>query len=513
MIRKILLFTVIISLFSSSLAGQGNKPVRLEIPVKDDTEVYRVVPAGEFGVMIIYLSSETDENQQMLWVTAMLDRNLKEIWRQSIPLPKGFILEESLYSNTHVISFFHNPKSSDEHNFRIIDSDVSAGTYAQTSYSVPEKSGAAYFSVGDQVAVAGINIRKDESILLAYRFDRKIILEINPGTAGQAVIESISIDKSSGTISAILRTLGSAKKRAYFLVKANSEGIVLSNLQLSKFDDNRMINTAFAHKIDGLNDIIIGSYGRSSRTRTIEGRESIGVASTGFFSILIRNNAEVTTNFYEFTDFRDFYRYLRRPSDLNVRRGSIRDRNRDYSIDHDLLAHEVFVWNDQLIFMAEAYYPEYRTITTMVYDYYGRPYPTTYSVFEGFRYLTTFVAGFDREGTLLWNNDLELRDMLTQTLKRRVVSWEDPEGLVLAYANNGKIFSKLIHKDQTIESISSADIATLNARDRIFEDSHSIIERWYDSYFLIHGYQNIKNSYVNSRNNKTVFYINKIAYF
>lgn len=494
--------------------SQSDKPLRIEIPVKDDTGIYKVVPCDENGLMIIYLSPDNDDEGNMLWVAALLDKELKESWRMSVPLPRGFILQESLYSNNHLILFYHSPKGSSENNFRVVDILVPEGKYSIIAYSVPERSGISYFSIGNAFALAGLNTRNDESIILTYTFDKKQISVINPGVPGKVVIVSMNIDKSSGIISSVIRTSGSSRKQNYFLVKSDVNGNIITNLQLSRFDDNNMINTAFSYRVDAHTDLVIGSYGKTNRTRNIEGVETIGVASTGFFSIVLKNNQESNANFYEFTDFENFYRYLRRPSDLNSRRSSQRlERGRDFSSDHDLLAHEVFEWNGQFVFLAEAYYPEYRTVTTMVYDYYGRPYPSTYSIFEGFRYVTTFVAGFDNAGNLLWNNDLELRNILSQNLKRRVIAWPDPEGLVLAYANEGKIVSKIINGGSTIDGVAKSDIEPLSPRDRVFNDENSIIEPWYNNYFVVYGYQNIRNSYVSSRSNKNVFYINKMAYY
>ena len=410
--------------------------------------------------------------------------------------------------------FYYSQKGEPENNFRVVDIEVADGVYSMLAYTVPERSGISYYSIGNAFALAGINTRNDESIILAYQFNNKQFSVINPGVPGKVAIVSMNIDKSSGIISSVIRTSGSARKRNYFLVKSDVNGNVLTNLQLSKFDDNRMINTAFSYRVDPQTDLVIGSYGKSSRSRNIEGVETIGVASTGFFSIQIKNNQEANANFYEFADFENFFRYLRRPTDLSSRRSAARlEKAKDYSSDHDLLAHEVFKWKDQFVFMAEAYYPEYRTVTTMVYDYYGRPYPSTYSIFEGFRYVTTFVAGFDRSGNLLWNNDLELRNMLSQNLKRRVIAWEDPDGLVLAYVSEGKIVSKLINGATTIDGVSQSEVEPLSPRDRVFNDANSIIEPWYNQYFVVYGYQNIRNSYVSSRGNKNVFYINKIAYY
>ena len=368
----------------------------------------------------------------------------------------------------------------------------------------------AYFAAGNNLALAGINVKNDESLLLGYHFGSSEIVIINPGVTGKVSIESITID-DSGSILTVLRTLGLAKNRAYYLVKSNLAGTIINTIQLSKFDNNNMINTAFAKKVDAVTELIIGSYGRSSQVRKYQGTETIGVASTGFFSILIKDNQEEATNFYEFNQFNEFYKHLRRADFGSLRTN--RDRTSSSNHDFDLLAHEVTEHNGEFRFIAEAYYPEYRTVTTMVYDYYGRPYPSTYSVFEGFRYLTTFIAGFDKSGKLLWNNDMEIRGILSQTLSKRVMAWSDGDELVLTYVTEGKIASKVIDKSTTIDPLTTTDIATLSPRDRIARDSNSHIEAWYGDYFMIYGYHNIKNNYIDSRKNTYVFYINKLAFY
>jgi len=497
-----------------TLVAQVNRPVRLEIPVKDDTEIYKVVTCDENGAMIIYLSSDTDESGRMIWVTAFLDQSLKEVWRRPVPLPRGFVLAEALFAEDHLIGFWYSQKGGSSDNLRIIDVHVKDTTVKEFSYTVPEKSELSHFGICNYFAIAGLNTRNDHSLLIRYDFKAGVVTSTSQDIEGSVVIESMNIDKESGMVSTILRTTGSARKRAYYLVKTDNQGQKISELKLGKFDDNSLINTAFAYKINSTTDLVIGSYGRSSRTRVVNGFESVGVASTGFFSILIQNNTELTTTFYEFTDFQNFYRYLRRPSDLNIRRGSSRAERggRDIAVDHDLLAHDVFKWKDNYVFIAEAYYPEYRTVTTMVYDYYGRPYPSSYSVFEGYRYLTTFIAGFDSTGAIKWNNDLELRNMIAQNLRQKVLAWEDSDGLVLSYTYDAKIASKILTDGVSAGSISYADIAPLSPRDKIYTDSNSNMVYWYSNYFLVYGYQNIRNSYQNDRNNKNVFYLNKIAF-
>ncbi len=506
---------LILFFFCNSVIAQSDRPVRMEIPVKDDTEIYKVVPCADHGVMIIYLSADADDQGQMLWITAFLDKGLMELWRKSVALPRGFTLAEALYDNGHMVGFWFSPKGSETDNFRVVDISVADSTVRLTSATIPEKSEVSHFGICNSYALAGLNTRDEKAVFVHYDLGTGVLTKTGQLAEGNMVIESMNINRESGIASMVLRTIGSAKKRAYFLVRSDRHGNKVSELMLSKFDDKNMVNTAFAYKVDEATDLVIGSYGKTNKTRIIDGRESIGVASTGFFSILVKNNIEIHTTFYEFSELPNFYRYLRKPSDLSVRKGTNRAERggKDYSIDHDLLTHEVFKWNNSFVFVAEAYYPEYRTVTTMVYDYYGRPYPSTYSVFEGFRYLTTFVAGFDSTGVMKWNNDLELRNMISQELRQKVLAWEDTEGLVLSYTDEARIASKIL-TDGGVGStnISFTDIAPLSSRDKINNDSNSNMTAWYNNYFLVYGYQNIRNNYQSDRSNKNVFYLNKIAF-
>jgi len=499
----------------NSVTAQTNRPVRMEIPVKDDTEIYKVVPCAENGVMIIYLSADNDDQGRMLWITAFLDRGLMELWRKTVAIPRGFALAEALYNNGHMVGFWFSPKGNEESNFMVVDVRVADSAIRLTSTSIPEKSEFSHFDICSSYALAGLNTRDEKAVFLHYDLGSGVLTKIDQQVEGSMVIESMNINKESGIASMVLRTIGSARKREYFLVKSDRLGNKISELKLSKFGDNSLVNTAFAYKVDEATDLVIGSYGKTSKTRIIDGRESIGVASTGFFSILVKDNVEISTTFYEFSDLQNFYRYLRKPSDLSVKRGTNRAERggKDFSIDHDLLAHDVFKWKNNYVFLAEAYYPEYRTVTTMVYDYYGRPYPSTYSVFEGFRYLTTFVAGFDSTGKMKWNNDLELRNMISQELRQKVIAWEDTDGLVLSYTDDARIASKILAESGTESTnISFTDIAPLSSRDKVYKDSNSNMTSWYGNFFLVYGYQNIRNNYQADRSNKNVFYLNKIAF-
>lgn len=510
---RILLLIILCAAIPFISAAQKKKPVRVEIPVKDDAELYKVVPCDENGCAILFLSSEDSKDGQMVWVTSMLDNKLKEKRRYSFELPRGFILEEALYRNNRLLAFFYTKRASADTNFYLVDFNLHDSTLVQSNYPVPGRAGLSHFAISDDYAIAGINTRDDRSMILRYNLGNKSIKLVSPGLSGKTVIESAGVNQLTGGFSLILRTTQTARKRDYFVVKFNQSGEPYYTHMLSKFQD-LLINDAFMYEISQHSDIIIGSYGTSSRTRNYGGEEMIGVASTGFFSIVINENEEELVHTYDFTEFDKFYRYLRRPNDVAPHRTILRrDRpSRDLSTDHNLLSHEIIKYNEEFVFMAEAYYPEYRIITTMVYDYYGRPYPSTYTVFEGYRYLTTFIAGFDNKGELKWNNDLELTNALTQSLRERVTPYfVDTTGIMLSYVDNDRIAYKIIDKGKNLTSVSYSKVDPLHLHDKVQKESNSYILPWYKDYFLIHGYQTIRNSY-SSEKAKSIFYLSKMAF-
>ncbi len=510
-VRQFMLYLLL--LLSGFTFGQAKKPVRIEMTVKDDTEIYKVVTLNNNGCAVLFLSSENGKNGQMIWVTAFYDNKLKQTSSYNFEMPRGFLLEEALYNNNHLVAFFYTKKASADSNFYLVDFDIKDSSISTINYPVPERAGISHFDLSDNYAIAGINTRDDRSIILKYDLSTRKIDMLSPGLSEKAVIESASVNSITGGFSVILRTNQSMKKRNYYLVKFNKAGSAYFTHMFTKFSDF-LINTAYLHEIDSHSDIILGSYGVNSRIRTIEGVEMTGVASTGFFSMTIDESGQETVNTYDFSEFDRFYRYLRRPADISPKRTILR-RERpvsDLTTDHNLLTHKLFKQNGEFVFLAEAYYPEFRTVTTMVYDYYGRPYPSTYAVFEGYRYLTTFVAGFDQTGQLKWNNDLELSDALTYNLNEKVTPFQsDTSNLMLCYVDKDRVAYKIINRGQNLTNLSYAKIEPLHQHDKVQKESNSYILPWYKDYFLVHGYQTLRNSY-SSEKAKNIFFMSKMAF-
>jgi len=176
-----------------------------------------------------------------------------------------------------------------------------------------------------------------------------------------------------------------------------------------------------------------------------------------------------------------------------------------------LITHEIQVNNGQVIMTSEAYSPEYHTNTQMSYDYYGRAFPTSYQVFDGFRYSHAFIAGFDSSGNMAWNNGMEMRDILTKYLNRKLNCLFDNDETVLFYNANNKVAFKVIKGNNIIDNTTYTQLPLKRGTDQPLDEYLGTIEYWYDDYFIATGYQTIRNNYLES-NKRNVFYISKMAF-
>ena len=174
--------------------------------------------------------------------------------------------------------------------------------------------------------------------------------------------------------------------------------------------------------------------------------------------------------------------------------------------------HEIFVKNDQCILTAEIFSPQYHTENFTDFDFYGRPYTNSYSVFDGYRFYNGIVAGFDTDGKLLWDNYIEIRNLVSFELSPKVMAYPSGKDLVLCYVSDGKIGSKIIQEGNVVEKLDFSTIDLLNTDDKLLSESKGAIVQWYGKYFLSYGYQDIKNVALETNNKRLVFYFSKLRF-
>ncbi|MBE0661061.1 MAG: hypothetical protein IH597_01225 [Bacteroidales bacterium] len=509
------LIVVIAFLLSLIVAGQtDSQPVRIELESKPNTEPFMLVPMAGHGLLLSLKTNEFEDRNSRIWGFGHYDTIFGLQWEFTVPLLRYQEYAASFHNEQQVSLMFYDSRASAESNLQILTINTASKQYHLVDGNIDKRFEPYRFTRQGNHCYVGVN---SKNACKVYRIDIKsgdsIELELN--SEGGNFIENINVNDKTQEIIVITSSRNERRRNALCLHRFNSEGNEQSFTQLIKNDSRKMITSAEYVPLNEGSYMVLGSFTSQPQRRASGVTDAEGSRSTGFYNVLVGldgNNPQV--QFHNFSDLTNLENYIR-GTIAERRQRSLRrwfQRSQAASFEHYLVMHEVLKANDAFLLAGEAFTPDFRTVTTIAYDYYGRPVPRSYSVFDGYRYSHGVVVAFDSQGQLKWDNGIEMINIRTFDLFPRLVLHNDVDGLALAYNHEGKIAWKLLQEDTTITNISYANIETSYSKDRVNSEQSSRLIKWYGNYFLASGYQTITNNYLPSQNKRNVFYVNKIAF-
>jgi len=497
--------------FCNEVAAQNKKPVRAEIETKVDANPFNIVNTGSQGVIILNRLNEFLDRKTQNWSISRYNNILQKKWTKKIALNEdlsyqGFDLEED-----SVYLFFHkeNKKSSDN-NLTIIAFDTEKGGSNISSLLISEKSRLTTLKVFNRTAYF-TSESKTNIYLNIYDFRKRLNNELIINEASDVNVENLKIDTVNNKIYVVFKKEISRKENKLFLSTYNLNGNKLSSADIAVNDETKKILTASIVLLHDGNIGITGSYNLSSEKANVYTETSV-LEAAGMYYVKIEKNKVNAFQFYNFLIFPDINKYLNKREISKIRKIQESKDQKEYSLNYMLVEHDVLQTNGKLLLVSEAFYPEYRTISDMSYDYYGRMVPTSRTIFDGFRYTNAFILCLDEDGKILWNNLFDIWNILTMEVKERVSIMPLKDEYVFSYNNDGEIVYKSINDTITLSEIDNTKIELTYPNDKIMENPSANIDYWYNNYFLCYGIQTVKNNALANKSKRTVFYINKISY-
>jgi len=309
----------------------------------------------------------------------------------------------------------------------------------------------------------------------------------------QGTLLNISINKISQTMEAVI-TLKEKMTSDYIfnLFEFSLTGEKINTVGIASGSQTNYLETARIIAINETDRMILGTYSLNSNKNK---NPTASTNTQGYYIIKVSKNIQEYCKFYSFNEFKNFYNYLNYKTKNKVLKKNAKNKNKggETELDYQLLVHDIFVYNSNFILASEAYYPEYHTEYYTSY-YNGFPQTNSYVVFDGYRYTHAIVAAFDKSGTLIWDNTMEIWDILTFDLKKRISFIVDKENnMVVLYSYNGTLYSKQINGNVTIEEKDRTPIETIYPEDKVKSNFTGDIEYWYNNYFVAYGTQEIRN--------------------
>ncbi len=516
LMKKHLIISIIfiIAFCSKTFAQEGKGVLRIEVPARLDVQRYHLVPLEKNGVLIFYESNEVNKNGKRKWYFGLFDTKLKQKWLTFLPLTNKLkFVDKKRHGNTLLLLFKNSDKVKSDYGFyELVKYDIATAKFDKIAGTMPLHATIKGFDFHGNSACIGIDLDNNKADLLflnlitgdvtPYKFDRE----------KNSRIETVTYDKATNRFLAFVKKFNGKFYESDNLFDFNNKGKLIKELKIENGDKLKVLRNPVLVGSDNNRRLFIGTYdvitGSSYRIKDYNNGESPGTG--GLFSLKFSGGKQEFLKFYDFLSFKNIpgtYAYR------NYNMGkSASGKNVPLASLFYVSSFDVKEINNQYVVSLEVYKPYYRTETRMDYDFYGRPYPNTYEVFDGYKFYDVIIAGFTKNGKYIWDNDYALNDIHTYELNKHVMVEENEGKLILSYVSGDKIKMQLIEGPSDIGNEESVKIAGKFIRDKVVDSDNQHIAHWYDNYFLVYGYQKITNRVMKDQNYRTVFYINKVAF-
>jgi len=491
--------------------GQGDPLLRIEIDAKSDDATYKIANCGDLGFMMFYQTTITQDNYKF-WVCVFHNKFMQEVWKKDIPVYDNMKYRRKVLKGDFLYMLFHDvdKKKSEAYNIQALKLNLLEGRYEIFSGNVPDKAKFVDFDIFEHMAIGALDLDDDLTGIYSLNMLSRETKPVFEMQVDKSKMEDIYIDTLNNTYFGIFN-VRTSKSEYYFLLKEfDINGNALNSIPIQP-DAGKKINSGKLVTLNENEKLLIGTYD-VIKGSGVDKKNYFDNESSGFYSMKIDNNKQGVSNYYNFLDLENMTGYLKSNEYQQARKKANKNKDKDkHSMGFDLLLHDVIQKDTLFYFLAEAYYEQYHTVTSTYYDYYGHPVPVSYSVFDGFRYFNGFITCIDKNGNKVWDNGMEIFNILTFDRKKYVNAYFIDEDIMMAYNREGKIAYKIIDGPNVIEGVDYYPLESTYSKDKIMEDTKSTMEYWYDNYFLAYGFQTIRNnSLPNSK--RVVFYINKVAF-
>lgn len=506
-------FSVIIAY---TVYGQDLMPVRLEVPSSIDVETFHVEPVDNRGLLIFYESNEVDESNLRKWYFGLFNTKMKQEWLKFLPLPDKieFLISKRNGTRIHMLFKDINQGRSNTGYYEIVTYNMVNGEFSKVSGTLPDKVEIAGFEVVGNIACMGLNLRNEDTDLLFVNVNNGDINPVRIEDGVNSRIQSVYVNQNSKKFYVAVKALKDKRYLYDEIFQYNIEGeyeavYPIANPQTLKL----LISFVFVETTE--NDlVVIGTYdmvtGKMPSLDDLDQNED--AKGAGLFFLSFENKVQKQLKFHDFVSFDNIYGSLgNRQMEISKPKGGDKSGGKMMTAFYHMLEPRVYKRDDQFVFSVEVYKPYYRSETRMEYDYYGRPTPYTYNIFDGYKFYDVIVAGLSRSGELIWNNDFAIRELKSFSLNRNSLVFQDGNFISMAYVNDGKVIAQTIEGPIDIGS-SEISIETKLNKDKVTADESNNIVHWYDDFYLIYGYQKLNNRTLGDQSTRTVFYANKIAY-
>lgn len=492
---SLLFLSICLWFIPGGVMAQLEQTKRMEVPTSMfANEQFDLFSLETEGALMVSRRSDYVGTRDEQWTFTKLNTDLEAVWVQTYKMDFRYIPVMSYQNINYAYWLFAEP---DTDHFLFLQLDLNRGGIDVHKGNLLANVSVNQFKViGSKALVAGYYHNRPVVVVHSF-FDQTT--RVLPGLFERNMeINNLDVNEEEGLINVI--TYAIRKKECLFTIKTyNYDGKMLKSTTLK--DPN---NSLISGQIVPLNEddsYLIGNY-------------SVGCTpfSQGLYVTHIKDNLPETPNFIEFSELQNFFNFMKpkRRARMLERIGKRKSMGKENRFRYRLLVHDLIQTEDEIVLVAEVYYPNYKTNSPATVNGLSRQYMRS---MDGFRYTHAIVCGFDRDGNFLWDNCITIKDLTSYDLQEMVQLTPIDDYFLLAYPQDGDIHTEVIRREKVVVEKEKYEIEARSEVEKVTYNDNSTLVAWYGKYFLAYGIQRVgPGKYPTPGAQREVFYINKFTY-
>ncbi len=456
----------------------------------------------------IIVVNDFETGNELIWKFQFLDSNLKLYDEDEINLDRSYRMVNHFDAIDKVFFLFKKDYSSDKE-YKIIILNTVNNSFREYNINIPFSLKADKLkNIGENIILSGRSNQNRSIVILYKTITNQLTILAGFYKLDQEVLD-ISIDLNQNTFK-IIYLSKSLNNESHLINKTYSkQGDEISEVRI-KSKNYSIIDGRF-FKISNNKSIVIGTFGKKKSKYT-----------RGLFFSKIEDNKQNFIKYHDYSKLSKFFYYLKDKKEEKVKKKIDKKRslNKNIKLNYNLIIDEIIKNDSIFIISGESYFEEYNERglypTLTFYNSYSGNYDRTLDPnFNGYNHTHAILVGFNINGSMIWDNSIELNDIISiEEIKYVKVNVNNQsKNIFLLYFHKGIITLKLINQNKNLIDKSSIELSTLYKQD-IIQESEKIMEgfqHWYGNNYFAHGIQKIKNKKDKDvKLNRRVFYINKI---
>ena len=504
-----LIFICTICLINNYLFSQENKEIieqkeRIEFEFKFLDRNYWTIKNDKNLIVI----SDFETGDKLIWKIKFLDQSFNIYREEELSLDRSYRLIDHYKNDDKILILFKKNYSSDKE-YKIIiihnNNEKIEDYQINSPFSFRVKK---IISIQENIILSGKSYQNKSIVVLYKTYTNQLKILSGFYKSNQEILD-LKIDSDSKDFKVIY--LYNDLNNGSFLI---SKKFSKSGDEISELKINLRSYSIISGKFYEINDkefVVIGTYGKR-RSKY----------SRGLFFYRYINNIKKEIKYFEYSDLNNFFYYLKDKKERKIKEKINKKSvsNKKIKLSYNLILDDIIKNKSEFLISGESYFEEYNdrgfNSTITFYNSYSGNYDLALDPnFAGFNHTHSIIVGFNIDGDLLWDNQIEINDVNSIEEKKytNIDLNYNTDNLALIYFHKGVLNVKLINRDKNIIEKKSYNILSKNESDVIW-DSEKIMEgfeHWYDNFYLAYGIQKIKNSKdSDTKLNRRVFYINKI---